>query len=367
MHFYITYNDAPSGIYSSQVIDVVKFYNIDLKIKMKLISFISIRGFLKNKKLIKQQLPSAIVLPMYPKLKNWKNNLFLLNILCIIYKPNTIIGRSVFATKLALLVKHKCKAVVYDGRGAIAAEWKEYNVVTDKTLVAQIAAFEKEVILESDFRIAVSNALVNFWNSEYDYTSTKHVVIPCTINAVFQTSDDHNSTNIRNEFNFKTDDVVFVYSGSLAGWQSFGLLVKFLSPLLKLNLNYKVLFLSQLDENIKELQKTFPDQIACKYLQPTQVVTYLLACNYGLLLREETITNKVASPVKFAEYLACGLPVIISNNLGDYSNFAKQHNCGYIPNQNPLSKKEIQNLALLSFTKTAFINSYLKIVSVNAH
>ena len=50
---YLTYNDAPGGIYNSQVIDVVKYLNsIQSKEKIKLVALISIRGFKENKQKI---------------------------------------------------------------------------------------------------------------------------------------------------------------------------------------------------------------------------------------------------------------------------------------------------------------------------
>ncbi|MCK4343634.1 MAG: glycosyltransferase [Phycisphaerae bacterium] len=48
-----------------------------------------------------------------------------------------------------------------------------------------------------------------------------------------------------------------------------------------------------------------------------QVASYLMAGDVGMLLREDVITNHVASPVKFAEYLRCGLPVILTPYIGD--------------------------------------------------
>src|SRR5690606_2328804 len=50
-----------------------------------------------------------------------------------------------------------------------------------------------------------------------------------------------------------------------------------------------------------------------------QVAQYLAAADCGLLIRERTLVNQVASPVKFAEYLAAGVPVLISEGVGDYS------------------------------------------------
>src|SRR5690606_35527533 len=128
MIFYLTYNDALSGIFRSQVIDVVDFLNKEFKASVRLVVFASIRNFRSEKSKIKSFLPNAIIIPMFPKVKNWKWNIFTLKILCFLYRPEKIIGRSVLATMMALDVKkvNKKLKVVYDGRGAIAAEWKEY-------------------------------------------------------------------------------------------------------------------------------------------------------------------------------------------------------------------------------------------------
>lgn len=374
MHFYITYNDAPSGIYSSQVIDVVKYYNEHLNENVKLISFISIRSFFKNRKKIKSEFSTAIVLPMFPKQSNWKSNLFLLNVLCFIYKPYTLIGRSVLATQLALLVKqkHNCKKVVYDGRGAITDEWKEYQVVTNEQLLNEIEYLEKEVVLESDFRIAISNALVNYWQINFNYQKHDHVVIPCTLNKVFEKVNitSQSIQTSRELIGINNNDVLFVYSGSVAGWQSFDLLYRFIKPILKHNLNYKVLFLSTMDSNINKLIDEFKEQIICKVVSPDLVPQYLLGADYGLLIREETTTNLVASPVKFAEYLACGLNVIISDKLGDYSKFVLDNNCGELFEhfagtiRASLEKKTKNNeLALSIFTKNKFKKEYIQVLN----
>ena len=97
-----------------------------------------------------------------------------------------------------------------------------------------------------------------------------------------------------------------------------------------------------------------------------EVTEILAACDYGILIRENTVTNQVASPTKFAEYLASGLPVIISANLGDYSGFVVEHKCGIklnghspIINKPDLAdKKRMKQLAVENFTKESFKNKY---------
>ena len=40
----------------------------------------------------------------------------------------------------------------------------------------------------------------------------------------------------------------------------------------------------------------------------------------------------MASPTKIAEYLLTGLPVIVSNHIGDYSNFIRNNDLGMVVN-----------------------------------
>lgn len=49
----------------------------------------------------------------------------------------------------------------------------------------------------------------------------------------------------------------------------------------------------------------------------SKVPDYLMACDAGLLVRHPSIVSEVASPVKFPEYLACGLPVLAYTGIGD--------------------------------------------------
>ena len=72
--FYLTYAEPPSGVYYSQVTDVVKFLRSNCNAPLRLVAFISLHDFKGKKKLIKQQLPDAIVLPMLPKAPYWKFN-----------------------------------------------------------------------------------------------------------------------------------------------------------------------------------------------------------------------------------------------------------------------------------------------------
>src|SRR6202008_3668490 len=135
---------------------------------------------------------------------------------------------------------------------------------------------------------------------------------------------------LKRNMGIKNDDVVLGYAGSTAPWQSFELLEKMFVPLLEKDKRIKLLFLSKETEGHKKLAERFPGNVLVKWVEHQQVLTYLSCCDYGVLVREQSDTNKVASPVKFAEYLYAGLPVLISEGLGDFSGFVSEQKCGDI-------------------------------------
>lgn len=341
---YITLGDEPSGVYKSQVTDVCNFLNENLSANIGLLSLISVRNYFRNRKLIKKWYPSAVVIPMVPRLKNWRLNEWTVAFIIGWGKVKTVICRNPLATNLALKLRESKKVdfVIYDGRGAVAAEWSEYTLVKDKDLLSEISGLEQKAVLKSDYRIAVSSKLIDYWREYYNYNMELHEVIPCTLNYVItQKKSGSNSTKLRKKIKFRDNDIVIAYAGSTAAWQSFKLMRDFLSTILTTSLHYKVLFLSKENENNRKLKEQFPRQVFMAWVAPEDVPDYLSLCDYGLLLRDFSVTNKVSAPTKFAEYLAAGLSILISDNLGDYSTFVSNHRCGKIIS-NSINKDNIK-------------------------
>lgn len=370
---FLTYNDPPTGVYSSQVIDVCEYLNKQLNANIRLVAFVSIRGFFKSRNKIKNKLPNAIVLPMFPKNKNWSKNIYLLRFVCLILSEKKIIARGPFATTVALTLRDKglLEKVCYDGRGAYTAELEEYNV--DPSVKNEIRNIEKGAVLESDFRIAVSEALVKYWNKMFGYSDNRHVVIPCTINSKIRSTLPANEKIqiLRQRNGFSEPDIVLVYSGSAAGWQSFDLLDDFLNRQMAENSNIKVVFLSQNDLSQLKIYRKFSNRISQKWLQHDEVKEFLTCCDYGILIRERTMTNKVASPTKFAEYLLSGLPVLISEQIGDFTDFVSEKKCGQVISEkytinlqriNYNEKLRCNNLAISTFSKNNYLQDYKKIL-----
>jgi hypothetical protein len=370
MLLYLTYNDQPSGVYWSQVTDVVEHLNLPSGQvgspggpHVRLVALVSGRDFFNTRRKIKAHSPSAWVLPMVPQMKRWRSNAAIVAWVCRLLKPAGIICRGPFATWMALRMRARglTKRVCFDGRGAYAAEWEEYRIIDDDALIAQFRPLEHEAVNQSDYRIAVSQALVEHWRERYGYRADAHVVVPCTLGKDVEQAEPQIAER-------SDGSVRLVYSGSTAGWQSFDLLKPLLTKLLNEQPKVQVLFLSKRDGNNSALEAAYPGRVEVKWLDHAQVAAALASCDFGIMVREKTITNRVASPTKFAEYLSSGLRVITNAGLGDFSALVAARSLGLVveegaalPELKQVTRDErarLRSFALAHFTKSAFLQQY---------
>src|SRR5690606_7800836 len=94
---------------------------------------------------IKQKYPNALILPMAPKLENWRWNQITLSVLFSFFKGYSLICRNAIPTNLGIRLKRKglLHKVIYDGRGVEYEQIVEYNVITNYKLTQEIAECEK--------------------------------------------------------------------------------------------------------------------------------------------------------------------------------------------------------------------------------
>lgn len=375
MILYLTYNDQPGGIYRSQVTDVTAHMDHLGTGRVRLVALVSARGFLSTRNAIRRHAPDAWVLPMVPTMQRWRANTATLAWVCRFLRPQGIMARGPFATWMALRMRDRglVRKVCFDARGAYAAEWEEYRIVDDEALIAQVPTVESEAVRNSDMRLAVSRALLGFWQERYGHAGPAHTVIPCTLGEEALERSPHGNRT-RADLGFAGTDVVLAYAGSVAGWQSFGLLERLLAPVLEQQPAVKLLFLSRPDPGIDRLQSRFPGRLKRVWVAPEEVHAVLAQCDHGLLLREDSITNRVASPTKFAEYLIAGLPVIITEHIGDYSAFVAEQRAGTVfradapapafPRTDAATRERMQALARTHFSKSTYDAGYRRILAL---
>jgi glycosyltransferase involved in cell wall biosynthesis len=176
----------------------------------------------------------------------------------------------------------------------------------------------------------VSEGMRKYLERNYGIPPARMAVLPCVADQDTFGYRPDSRLEIRRDLGLE-DRIVFVYSGICAPWQCipeaiacFKLIKDFderaffliLSPDRELFLQY----LSCLD----------PEDYCVLSVEHSLMDRYLSSADCGFLIRKRDIINRVASPLKFSEYLICGLPVIIGPEVGDFSNMIQKEGIGAV-------------------------------------
>lgn len=223
--------------------------------------------------------------------------------------------------------------LIFDIRGVapeekVAAEiWNRSGI---KYRIAKI--LEKKCIEISDCNIVVSNVFKKYVENSFKVSNVK--VFPCCVSHRFCV-DSKKREVMRNRFHLQ-DRFVIIYSGSFARWTLMSEMVDIFRILKKKVSTAHFLILTQADKmetsNLMINHRLLKGEFTIINLSHEEVPAYLLMGDIGLLLREKSIINRVACPVKFAEYLACGVPVLSTDGIGDVSDLIRKHRIGRIIN-----------------------------------
>lgn len=157
-------------------------------------------------------------------------------------------------------------------------------------------------------------------------------VIPCCVESDFLALDVAKSTKIAQELGL-TDKFVVVYAGSVTSWNLVEPMLDLFALLRKIQPAAHFLFLTAATDQAEQAfrEKNWPPQEYTIMTVPhREIQNYIALADLAVLLREDNLVNRVASPVKFGEYMACGVPICITPFVGDLSELVIQHNVGLV-------------------------------------
>lgn len=319
---YFLYDEGYSGVIESQAVDVVRFFNNETEYDSVLIAALPFRSHRKVKRRFEESLGQEIIttIAIPQRLQVFLQWLEVIRLAQRLNKAKVdmLVCRNALACALALkarkmLGKSTNLKVCYDGRGALKAEAQEYNVYPDFLLPLLFEA-ERNAVLNSDLRIAVSEELIAWWKSEYGYGAENHIVIPTTISTLHQNFDPGpHREEWRKKFGFKADDIVMAFAGGKADWQGMDFWLPHMNGWLRNMPELKLLLLTPDNAAIGEICSAFPNRIVSTFVAHHDVLKALSSSDYGILWRNPSTTNVVASPTKLSEYNQAGL-VVITND-----------------------------------------------------
>ena len=147
-----------------------------------------------------------------------------------------------------------------------------------------------------------------------------HEVVPCCADLELFRFNEDERTRRRAELGFGNRFVI-VYSGSIDGWYLTEEMADFFVAVQRQKPDAHFLWLTPSKHHrIRELMRargSTDDQYTVVASAPREVASYLSAADAGLAFIKPCFSKLASSPTKYAEYLACGLPLIINVGVGD--------------------------------------------------
>ena len=144
------------------------------------------------------------------------------------------------------------------------------------------------------------------------------------------------------------DKILLLYSGMLdKPWQIPEKYFEFFASVLQKQSNIILVLLTPNTEialKLRDLHNIPKESMIIKESGFSGLVNYYNMADFGLLFRSDDLVNRVASPTKFSEYALCGLPVIISDHIGDFSDHVTKSGFGYVIKDTESVVKEVDNI-----------------------
>jgi glycosyltransferase involved in cell wall biosynthesis len=266
-------------------------------------------------------------------------------------RPAIVHGRSYLPTAVADVVATMLPRtrLVFDCRGMLGDEYVDAGYWTKDRLEYRILKqYERRAFRRAEGVVVLTETLRKMAVDGGWLGRKTHIAsIPCCVDLErfrFNPSE-------RRETRLKlglSDRLVLVYSGSLGSWYEEPQMASFAGHIRRQSRRpVSVLLLTHHDtsELVSQLKSAgfSHNEILVRKVAPPDMAAYLSAGDLAMSFIKSCFSKQGSSPTKVAEYLACGLPVVLNGDIGDQADLAVEHDaCVVMP---ALSEKQLVQAA----------------------
>ncbi|MBX3260963.1 MAG: glycosyltransferase [Labilithrix sp.] len=270
-------------------------------------------------------------------------------------RPDVVHGRSYLPTAIADLVSSVVpKArLVFDCRGMLGDEYVDAGYWTpDRLEYRLIKRYERRAFQRAEGIVVLTETLRGIAR-ERGWVGPRSTIeaIPCCVDTGRFHFDERGRREVRDELGV-ADRLVIVYSGSLGGWYLEEELARF-AGLVKRATERRIAMLVLTHQDSDALRSGLgregltPDEIVVRRVAPADMPRFLSAGDLALSFIKSCFSKLGSSPTKVAEYLACGLPVVLNGDVGDQADLAREQDaCVVVSSFSPADLAEAARRAL---------------------
>ena len=292
------------------------------------------------------------------------SNSFDLTVQLIKIKEKKIFSPVMFTTLYSGFAKLlKSKEVYYWVQGSVPEEsfLRHQSILKNRFL----SAIEYGALSIADKNILVSDEMQKHLEKKHNRTYKNSIVVPCVSEFSYDGSSKEKDS--------------FVYIGGMSAWQRVDLMLQMFNQIMTFKPNAH-LYIATLEKEIathyinEHLDKAYHKQVKLLSIADrSQIAHFLSTKEYGFLIREDSVVNHVSSPIKLAEYLSCGVNVIISDAVKSYASTIANEGAGINVNGVDDITHKLQaftpssvyavNVYQKYFSREQHTNSYIKLLN----
>ena len=270
---------------------------------------------------------------------------------CTDYQIDKIIARGSPAGALAYLTWKKIKIPFFVESFEPHADymretgvWKKWNL---KYIFQKI--WENKQCQTAKGIMTVAEGYTNYLKIRYPQ-NLNVLTVPCAVDSTRFKYSYKDRFTIRKELVIDDYQIIGIYTGKFGGLYFDIKDLRILSDIFKYYTNLGLIFLTPTPEvDIrKKLQplKNHLNKIMIKKVSYNDVPKYLSASDFGLSLNKQFVSGKYLSPIKIGEYWANGLPVLMTEGIGDEREFLEKERGGVFFNLSniPATLQKLEDL-----------------------
>jgi glycosyltransferase involved in cell wall biosynthesis len=246
-------------------------------------------------------------------------------------------ARSHIPAAIALALKKRLGTkMIFDLRGLMAEEYVDAKHWREDSLPYRMTkSTERRIFAATDAVVTLTDRIwpiIREWEGLRG-RDVHHTVVPCCVDLSRFRFSEEDRARRREELGLG-DKFTFVYSGSLDGWYLTEEMADFFAVFRRQRPDSHLLWLiNGSHERVRQLMKdrNVPADNFSVLSVPARVVgSYLCAADAGLSFNKHCFSKLASSPTKNAEYLACGLPLIMNAGIGDSDALINQWKAGVL-------------------------------------
>jgi glycosyltransferase involved in cell wall biosynthesis len=204
------------------------------------------------------------------------------------------------------------KPLIADIRGELPEEVRITGKKLGGIFYRQARTLERFVFERANYFFFVSSALKEYYSAMYGLKPNQSSVFPTMVNDDLFFRDVRLREEMRKKLNLE-NTYTYVYVGGSDVWQNLDKILKRFAETRTSTRRTHLILIVKRPEPVRELLKQFgltANDATLVSLPYHEVPDYLRAADAGIIIRDDHIINRVASPTKINEYLACGLKII---------------------------------------------------------